>query len=503
MPLTDIEGKSFAAVDLGSNSFHMIVARVSGGGLQVIDRLRDPVRMGAGLTPDGGLTPEVRERVLTCLAQFGQRLRALPREQIRAVATNTVRQLAAPRAFLLTAETALGAPIEVVSGREEARLIYLGVSRGLPAGRGRRLVIDIGGGSTECIIGQGPDALETESTQMGCVATTRKYFGDGQINRKRWRETLESLALELAPFRATYLARGWRQVYGSSGTLKAAAKIEHALGGAEAELTAEGVAQIVERALSCKHIDELDLPSLSDDRKPVFIGGLAVIATVFRAFGIKQLKISEWALREGVLHDLLGRLLHEDPRLASIQTLVRRASADEEQAERVETTALKLFDQIRLSAGLDDEHRETLRFAARAHEIGLAISHSQHHQHAAYIIENADLDGFSRSEQQLLAAVVRAHRRSLKADALAALSGDDARAGRWLIALLRLAVTLHRARSDEAVPALQAALSGNELKLRFPPGWLPAHPLTRADLREERDRLSNLSIRLKLVTQTH
>lgn len=503
MPLTDIEGRSFAAVDLGSNSFHMVVARVSGGGLQIIDRLRDPVRMGAGLTAEGGLLPEMRERVLTCLAQFGERLRALPREHIRAVATNTVRQLAAPRAFLLTAETALGVPIEVVSGREEARLIYIGVSRSLPAGRGRRLVIDIGGGSTECIIGQGPDALETESTQMGCVATTRKYFADGQIHRKRWRETAESLALELAPFRANYLARGWRQVYGSSGTLKAAARIEQAMGGNERELSAEGVGRIVERVLACKRIEDLNLPGLSEDRKPVFVGGLAVIDTVFRAFGIKQMKISDSALREGVLHDLLGRLLHEDPREASIATLARRAAADAEQATRVEATAVALFEQIALAAQLDEEHRETLRFAAQAHEIGLAISHSQHHQHAAYIIENADLDGFSRREQQLLAAVVRNHRRSLKNDALAQLSGDDARAARWLVALLRLAVTLHRARGDETVPPLVAQLTGNELKLRFPVGWLAAHPLTRADLREERERLANLAIRLKLVAQSH
>jgi exopolyphosphatase/guanosine-5'-triphosphate,3'-diphosphate pyrophosphatase len=499
MHAADVEGKSFAAIDLGSNSFHMIVARVVAGDLQVIDRLRDPVRMGAGLTADGGLLPEVRDRALNCLAQFGERLRGVPRSQVRAVATNTVRQLAAPRSFLLTAETALSVPIEVVSGREEARLIYLGVSRSLPASRAQRLVIDIGGGSTECIIGSGPEALETESVQMGCVASTRKFFADGQLNRQRWRETQESLALELAPFRETYRARGWHAVYGSSGTLKAAAKILSTLGHTANEISREGVHKLVELALTCKRIEDLRLPGLSEDRRAVFAGGLAVIDTVFNAFEIDTMRISESAMREGVLHDLIGRLTHEDARLASVDALARRANADLVQAGRVRHTALALFDQVAVSAGLQEEDRETLGFAAHVHEIGLAISHSQHHQHGAYIIENSDLPGFSRQEQQVLAVLVRSHRRSLDKTGLAQLSPRLAGSVRWLLSLLRLAVTLHRTRTAETLPELQMQVDGNELRLRFPSGWLAAHPLTRADLKEERERLAGLGVRLKLI----
>lgn len=496
----DIEGKSFAAIDLGSNSFHMIVARVVGGALQVVDRLRDPVRLGAGLTADGGLLPEVRDRALGCLAQFGQRLRGLPRAHLRAVATNTVRQLAAPRAFLLTAETALGAPIEVVAGREEARLIYLGVARALPHSRGRRLVVDIGGGSTECIIGTGMEALETESVQMGCVASTRKFFADGQLNRKRWREVQEMLALELAPFRATYLARGWKRVYGSSGTLKAAARILAQLGYPEAEISRQGVDQLVELALGCKRIEDLRLPGLSEDRRPVFAGGLAVIDVVFRSFGLDTMEISESAMREGVLHDLIGRITHEDPREASVLALARRANADRVQAERVRHTATALFDQVATALGLEEEDRETLAFAAEVHEIGLAISHSQHHQHGAYIIENSDLPGFTRQEQQVLAALVRLHRRSMDKSVLAALPARQGRSVRWLLCLLRIAVTLHRTRTSEPLPPLHAQVEGLELKLRFPAGWLAAHPLTRADLKEERERIGQLGIRLKLTS---
>lgn len=502
MQVADVEGQSFAAIDLGSNSFHMIVARVVAGNLQVVDRLRDPVRMGAGLTADGGLLPDVRDRALNCLAQFGQRLRGVARSHLRAVATNTVRQLAAPRAFLLTAETALGAPIEVVSGREEARLIYMGVSRALPSSRAQRLVIDIGGGSTECIIGAGLEAMETESVQMGCVASTRKFFADGQLNRKRWRETQEILALELAPFRSTYLQRGWRSVYGSSGTLKAAAKILHALGHPKDEISRDGVAKLVELALACKQVDQLQLPGLSEDRRAVFAGGLAVIDTVFRELGIDQLQISESAMREGVLHDLIGRLTHEDPRLASVQAMARRANADLVQAARVRESALALFDQVAASAALDEADRETLDFAAQVHEIGLAISHSQHHQHGAYIIENSDLPGFSRQEQQVLAALVRSHRRSLDKGGLAQLPPRYARTARWLVMLLRLAVTLHRSRTVEALPELDIQVDGAELRLRFPAGWLAAHPLTRADLKEERERLVGLGVRLKLISRT-
>jgi exopolyphosphatase/guanosine-5'-triphosphate,3'-diphosphate pyrophosphatase len=496
----EAEGQTFAAIDLGSNSFHMIVARAASDGFQVIDRLKETVRMGAGLTADGGLLQDVRDRALKTLAQFGQRLRGIKRDHIRAVATNTVRQLAAPRAFLMVAETALGVPVNIISGREEARLIYLGVSHALGDARSKRLVIDIGGGSTECIIGLGSEALETESVQMGCVASTRRFFSDGMLSRKRWREAQEVLALEVAPFRAAYLARGWRKVIGSSGTIKSAAKLAAQFSGSETELNAAGLEALIERVIAAKEIDRINLPGLSNDRKPVIAGGLAVLETCFREFRISSMQVSEAALREGVLLDIIGRLHHDEGRLRSIQALAARAGIDSAFATRVSDTALALFEQSAVRLNLDEEDRDFLHFAALIHEVGLAISHSQHHLHGGYILENSDLPGFSKSDQQLLAVMVRCHRRALDRAHFTGLTGRDALRAKWLTALLRIAVTLHRTRSKERLPALKLAVDGNELKLKFPANWLQSHPLTRADLKIERDRLDEIGVRLKIVS---
>lgn len=498
MELADLEGQSFAAVDMGSNSFHMIVARVTAGGFQIIDRLKDTVRLGAGLTAEGGLDADVRARAMATLAQFGQRLRGLRREHIRAVATNTVRQLSAPNVFLADAEQALGVPIDVVSGREEARLIYLGVSHSLGPSRARRLVIDIGGGSTECIIGQGFEPLETESVQMGCVASTRRFFSDGQLSRKRWREAQEILALELAPFRSAYLARGWRKVIGSSGTIKATARIAAQFAGRESDLTAVGLEQVIERVLAAKEIERIELPGLSTERRAVIAGGLAVLETCFREFRLGHMEISESAMREGVLLDLIGRLHHDQARLVTIKAMARRASVDLTFAERVMNTAMELFRQSAVRLCLDDDDRDFLQYASLIHEVGLTIAHSQHHVHGAYIVENSDLPGFSRRDQQRLSILVRCHRRTVDMAQLASLSAADAIRTRWLITLLRIAVTLHRTRSTEQLPGLQVQVDGSEFNLCFPPGWLQAHPLTRADLKEERDRLKALGVKLKV-----
>jgi exopolyphosphatase/guanosine-5'-triphosphate,3'-diphosphate pyrophosphatase len=487
-----------AAVDLGSNSFHMIVARFTDGGLQVIDRLRDPVRMAAGLTPDGQLTPEIRERALGSLARFGQRLRGIKRNRIRAVATNTVRQLRNPRAFLLTAETALGAPIEVVSGREEARLIYLGVAHGLNDPRQRQLVIDVGGGSTELIIGQGFDTLETESLQMGCVATTQRYFADGRITRKRWQDVQLRLPIEFAPITAAYKARGWKRVIGSSGTIKSIASILAAAGGREREITRTGLVELIDHLIEIGAIERARLPGLGEDRRPILLGGLAALWACFEALDLQQLRVSDYAMREGLLYDSLGRFQQQDPRERSMKTLAKRYTVDQAHALRVQQTALALFDQVASAWRLSDEQRETLRHATLVHEIGLAISHTQHHKHGAYIIEHSDLPGFSRRELEHVAALVRGHRRSIPESAFEDISPRDVEALKRTLALFRLAAVLHRSRAEEPLPELALEVAGRELRLSFPRGWLTQHPLTWADLRQEKDFLEAIGIRLRL-----
>jgi exopolyphosphatase/guanosine-5'-triphosphate,3'-diphosphate pyrophosphatase len=488
-----------AAVDIGSNSFHLIVARYGEGGFQIIDRLRDPVRLAAGLTADGQLLPEVRERAIQCLARFGQRLRGLPRDRIRAVATNTVRQLRAPRAFLLAAETALGVPIEVVSGREEARLIYLGVAHGLNDPRQRQLVIDIGGGSTELIIGEGFEPLETESLQMGCVVTTERFFADGRITRKRWQEAQLQLPLEFAPILANYRARGWTRVIGSSGTIKAIAAILSACGGREREITRAGLDALQQRLIAAGHIERARLPGLSEDRRVVFLGGLAALYACVDVLKIERMLVSDYAMREGILWDRLGRMQHQDPRERSVQALAKRYDVDLAQALRVQRCALALFDAVRERWQLDEAARESLSYAALVHEVGLAISHSQHHKHGAYIIEHSDLPGFSRQEQGAIAALVRGHRRSVPENCFAEVAPADLEKLRRCLALLRLAVVLHRARSSEELPSLRLDARGRELRLIFPRGWLSQHPLTWADLRQEKAFLEAIGLRLRLA----
>jgi len=284
---TDIrDGELLAAVDLGSNSFHLVVARYEHGGLRLIGRLRDSVRLAMGLRPDRSLDPERRERALECLARFGQRLRALPPERVRAVATNTVRQLANPQTFLLPAETALGHPIEVVSVREEARLIYLGVAHGMPQSRQRRLVMDIGGGSTEFIIGQAFDALETESVQMGCIASTLRFFGDGKISAKRWRQAQTEIAVELQQFAADYRQRGWGEAVGSSGTARAIGNIVQANGWCEQNITAGAVTRLRDALIEAGSIDNIRLAGLAEERVPVIAGGVAIMEAVFTTFAL-------------------------------------------------------------------------------------------------------------------------------------------------------------------------------------------------------------------------
>ncbi|MCM2338324.1 MAG: Ppx/GppA family phosphatase, partial [Lysobacter sp.] len=284
LPLKD--GDLLAAVDLGSNSFHMVVAQQLLGQLRVVDRLRETVRMAEGLDRKGGLSPEVRDRALECLARFGQRLRDVPPSHVRAIATNTVRRLAVPQAFLMPAESALGHAIEVVAGREEARLIYLGVAHAQPPKDGQlRLVIDIGGGSTECIIGRGFDALERESLQLGCIATTRRFFDNGKLSRKRWKDALAEVTAEFQQFASTYRALGWQEALGASGTNKAIGEICAAMKLTKGAVTAQALPVLRDRLLQADRIDAIELPGLSAERRPIIAGGVLILEAAFNALG--------------------------------------------------------------------------------------------------------------------------------------------------------------------------------------------------------------------------
>lgn len=497
LPLAD--GDLLAAVDLGSNSFHMVVARYVLGQLRIVDRLRETVRMAEGLDRKGGLAPEVRQRALDCLARFGQRIRDVPPQRVRAIATNTVRRLAQPQAFLVPAEAALGHAIEVVAGREEARLIYLGVAHAQPARPGElRLVIDIGGGSTECIIGSGFEAIERESLQVGCIATTRRFFENGKLSRKKWREALTEVTAEFQQFAGTYRALGWDEALGSSGTNKAIGEICAAMKLTKGAVTAEALPVLRDRLLQADRIDAIELPGLSAERRPVIAGGVLILEAAFDALGLKRMAVSKAAMREGVLYDMLGRGGVDDPRDASVAALMQRYGIDDGQARRVVATALRLFEQVALAWQLDDDDRLMLQRAARLHELGLAIAHSQYHVHGAYVVEHSDIAGFSQQQQRFLAALVRTHRRGIPKSAFDALPDRLLASARRLAALLRLAVLLHRAHEADPIPQLDARAEGNTLTLTVSRRWLDARALVRADLEGEPDDMAGLGIALKL-----
>ena len=499
LPLQD--GDLLAAVDLGSNSFHMVVARYVLGQLRVVDRLRETVRLAEGLDGKGGLSAEVRQRALECLARFGQRIRDLPPQRVRAIATNTVRALAAPQGFLVPAETALGHAIEVVSGREEARLVYLGVAHAQPPKAGQlRLVIDIGGGSTECIIGSGFETIERESLQVGCVASTRRFFPNGKLSKKRWKEALVEVTAEFQQFAGIYRALGWHEALGSSGTNKAIGDICAAMKLTKGAVTAEALPIVRERLLQAGHIDDIDLPSLSADRRPIIAGGILVLEAAFNALGLQRMAVSKAALREGALYDMLGRGGADDPREASVAALMQRYGIDAGQATRVEATALRMFDQVAADWSLTDDDRLMLSRAARVHELGLAIAHSQYHVHGAYILEHSDIAGYSQQEQRFLAALVRTHRRGIPKSAFDAIPDRLLAAARRTAVLLRIAVVLHRSHEAEVIPELTLHADADALGIVLDKRWLDARPLLRTDLAGEPEELADLGVAMGFDT---
>ncbi|MDV3469428.1 exopolyphosphatase [Stenotrophomonas sp. C3(2023)] len=492
------DGDLIAAIDLGSNSFHMVIARYTLGQLRVVDRLRETVRMADGLDGKGGLSAEARQRALECLARFGQRIRDVPPHRVRALATNTVRQLRSPQAFLMPAETALGHAIEVVSGREEARLIYLGVAHAQPPKVGqRRLVIDIGGGSTEFIIGSGMQTLERESLQAGCIASTRRFFPGGKLSRRRWKEALAEIGREFQPFANKYRALGWDEALGSSGTHKAISEICATMKLSKGAITAEALPQLREELLKAKKIDDIVLPGLSSDRRPIIAGGVLVLEAAFQALGLQKLLVSKAAMREGILHDILGRASENDPRDESVAAMSLRYGIDPAQAERVEATAMQLFEQSAGSWGLEADDARMLGWAARLHELGLMIAHSGYHVHGSYVLEHSDIAGFSRQEQQMLAALVRTHRRNVPKSAFDALPERLMQPARRLTALLRLAVLLNRAHESTPLPPLELTAEGNQLALIVPQSFIDARPLLRADLIGETESITGLGIQFR------
>ena len=486
-----------AAVDLGSNSFHMIVGELRHGQLTIIDRLKETVRLSEGLGDKGTLTDAARQRALDCLSRFGERLRDMHASSVRTAGTSALRRAANSGDFLMQAEKALGHPIEVIPGIEEARLIYVGVSHSMPPTDGLRLVLDIGGGSTELILGQADKPSALESLHMGCVLMTERYFPGGRISRENFAAARLAAKLELRPVKAFFRGIGEVEAIGTSGTIRATEDIARELGYSEAGLTPKVIDKLIDKALEFDSIAELSLPTLSERRAQVWPGGLSILAELMNVLHIETLKVSDGALREGLLYDLLGRLQHEDARERTVQAMVARYHVDADQAGRVAHLARELREQCRETWKLgSDLAGLSLDWAARLHEIGLDISHDGFHRHGAYIAEWADMPGFPRAEQRLMAFLIGSQRHAVDMTRLQALPRAWRDPALRLAILLRIAVLLNRSRKSDAPKFVGAQADGTSLNLRFDPLWLRSNPLTIADLERERELLKPIGYTL-------
>ena len=485
-----------AAVDLGSNSFRLQIGRVEGNQIYPLDGLKEAVRLAAGLTEQKQLDDGAQKRGLDALARFGERLRGFGPAAVRAVATNTLRVAKNAPEFLERAERALGFPIEVIAGREEARLIYLGVAHTLPNPARQQLVVDIGGGSTEFIIGRNMKPLVLESLYMGCVSYTLRFFADGHVDRKSFKNAELAARVELQSMVHPYLALGWDEVIGSSGTAKALVDLLELNRFSKRGITREGLEKLRDCLCESGNLSKVHLEGLRADRIPVLPGGLAIMLAVFKELDLQQMEFSEGALRLGVLYDLLGRYHHEDLRAATVTHFMQRYQVGVAQAERVERTAVELLRQL-VPETVDENHpdRQFLTWAAKLHEIGVSVAHSSYHKHSAYILSHADMPGFSKRDQARLARIVLAHRGKLeRAQPLK----DEA--SEWtLIFCLRISVLLHRSHDATKPPEAVATFYGNGFMLELDAERMSAAPLTAAALADEAAQWAGVGGVLKIL----
>lgn len=484
-----------AAVDLGSNSFRLQVAHVVDDHLFMHDSLREMVRLGAGLGKDKVLDSASVNRAVECLRRFGERLRGFDRHAVRAVATNTFRIARNASELLERSEEALGFPIEIIAGREEARMIFIGVSRSLSPFDGRRMDMDIGGGSTEFVIGQGFEPSKMESLYMGCVSYSLRFFPDGKLSEGNFKRAEIAARTEVQTIRHHFSAGHWDQAIGSSGSARALAQIMQLNGWSDGSITSDGLAALKKHMLKAKDIKQLQLPGLSAERATVIAGGFSIMAAAFAELQIERMTVAGGALREGVLYELLGRIQHHDTREATVRQFMRRYHVDTPQAKRVQALALSLLASVEQHLTMEAVvARQYLIWAARLHEIGVSIAHSSYHKHSAYIVENADMPGFAKMEQQLLGLLLRSQRRSLVKLPLPPLHDDRV----TLMLTLRLAVLFHRNRMDVSMPEITLRKQPLQFMLEISKTWLSANPLTETELEAEAGFWNDAGLVLKI-----
>lgn len=486
-----------AAVDLGSNSFHMIVCSVHKGQLKTLDRLREMVRLASGLNDKKILDEPTQQRALACLERFGQRIQNFPEGNVRIVGTNTLRTAKNSRQFLQKAERAIGYPIHIISGIEEARLIYQGVAHSLQSNANRRLVMDIGGGSTEYIIGTNSDPAQKESLRMGCVTVSNQFFTDGAISSRRFKQAQIFVNQQLNTYRNLFNHNRWDEAIGASGSIRSIRKVLLATEWSKGGITLAGLEKLKQHVLNCKHVSELDLPELDQERLPVFMGGLVILYTTFKTLDIDKMSVSDGALREGLIYDYLGRMFNNDVRSDTAQLLAEHYHTDTQQTERIQATIATILKQVSPFLGAQSRiMHQYLNWAAELHEIGRNIAHSQYHKHGAYIIKHGDLAGFSQQDQNLLSTLVQAHRRKIPLKTIKQLPPPWNKLAIYMVIILRIAVILQRNRSNSDIPEFTITLAPKTIDIEFPEHWLDNAPLTQADLKLEEAYLAKAKFSL-------
>ncbi|WP_277074367.1 exopolyphosphatase [Simonsiella muelleri] len=475
---------TLATVDLGSNSFRLQICQNNGGQPQVIENIKQMVRLAGGLDAQKNLNEASQRRALECLAQFGERLRGFQPENVRAVATNTFRVAKNIKQFLPQAEAALGFPIEIIAGREEARLIYTGVVHTYPNHGRAMLVIDIGGGSTEFIIGSGAQPVVMESLPLGCVTYSNRFFSN-KISDKDFQAAITAARSEIQRISKIYKRQGWDITLGTSGTAKAIANVIAEEKLAEQGITLTHMREIAKCIVDAGSTKKAKLNGLKPERLDVFAGGLAVMMAAFEELAIQEMQFTDAALRDGLFFDFIERNLDTDMREETAIQFQERYHVSKNQAKRVGKLSVKFLAD--LSKNFKVLELETwsnyVRWAAMLHEIGIDIAHSGYHKHTAYILANADMSGFSRAEQDLLANITLGQRGDLKkmADTL------PEKPMLWHAVLaLRLAVLLCRARVDFRLPENTIlGVQNHDFYLKISQNWLNENPLTSAALAAE------------------
>ncbi len=500
-PIDNLDQSLYAAIDLGSNSFHMIIARETHGQFQVIDKHKEMVRLRSGLDKDGNLTDKAFQTGIECLERFGQRLKGIPNKNIRAVGTNTLRNAKNSQKFLKQSKQALGCSIKIISGQEEARLIYLGVSHGLPANDDQRLVMDIGGGSTEYIIGQHVENSHLTSTEMGCISITQAFFSKGEITEDNMNAAIAHCRQILRPHRSKLNKLGWDTAIGASGSIKAIGKIIELNRWSESGITLKSMLKLNQKLIESNSIQSIKLEGLKDERRPVFAGGLAILIASFIELNIEQMQVSANALREGLILDSLGRVYAKDIREISVKAMQLWMKVDTLQAEHIQNTAKVLYKQANHTWELlapDYDFKCLLKWAIMLHETGIAISYKRYQNHSAYLVSQSDMAGFDQQEKQMLSALMLNHRGKIDLSVYEEMDDSIAQKLIQLTIILRLAVRIHRGRDFELTKP-QLTIKNNKINLEFEDNWLTDHPLTQLDLETEAKHLSAIDFDLILT----